>query len=361
MARRNKSLALIAGGIAGAATLLNTARVVAERATVRRLHSEPDPLADVAFGKAPSDRHYTVTATDGTPLYVEEVGPADAPVTVVFAHGYCLEMGAFHFQRIALSQCENPTKRLVFYDQRSHGRSGRSDAEHCTIDQLGADLEQVVEAATDDGQKVILIGHSMGGMTIMGLADRRPELFGSRILGVVLMSTSAGNLIAAMRAGLPSTLIQRALPALIRGASFAPRSIERGRRLVSDTAWLLIRKFSFGDDGAPASLADYVDKMISATPLDVVADFYPTLAGHDKVHALAAIAKARVLVICGDEDRMTPIEHSELIARELPDADFFVVPGAGHMAMMEEEQLCNDQLIGFIRKTIKPARKRKSA
>ncbi|WP_153505362.1 alpha/beta fold hydrolase [Cumulibacter manganitolerans] len=361
MARLSRTLAIAAGSIAGATALLNTARVVAERVTVNRLHGAPDEYADEPFGALPSDRHYTVTATDGTPLYVEEVGPLDAPLTVLFAHGNALEMGSFHFQRRALAEAADPAVRMVFFDHRSHGRSGHSEPEYCTIDQLGADLEQVLQAATDDDQKTVLVGHSMGGMAIMGLADRRPERFGAQIVGVALMSTSAGNLISAVRAGLPTTVVQRTLPALVRTAHLAPRSIERGRRLTSDTSWLLIRKFSFGEKGAPVSVADYVDRMIGATPLDVVADFYPTLAGHDKVQALAAISKAETLIVCGDEDRVTPIEHSELIARELPAARFYVVPGAGHLAMLEYPQLCNDQLLAFLRRAAKPARKKAKA
>lgn len=351
MARRSKTLALVAGGVAGTTAILNTARVLAERTAVRRLRSRPDPLAGTQFDQLPSDRHYSVTATDGTPLYVEEVGPLDAPVTVVFAHGYCLEMGEFYFQRLALSETRDPQMRLVFFDHRSHGRSGHSTSEECTIDQLGSDLEQVIEAATDGERQVIVVGHSMGGMTIMGLADRRPELFGTRIAGTVLLSTSAGNLIAALRADLPSTVMQRLLPAFARTAHLAPRSIERGRRMVANTVWLVVRRYSFGKDDTPTSLADYVDGMISATPLDVVADFYPTLAGHDKVHALGAIGKAPALIVCGDEDRMTPIEHSELLASELPEADLLVVPGAGHMALMECPELVSDRLLAFIRET----------
>ena len=72
------------------------------------------------------DRSYLVTTPDGVPLAVREVGPADAPLTVVFAHGFCLRMGAFHFQRMRLSEQWGPQVRMVFYDQRGHGRSGRS-------------------------------------------------------------------------------------------------------------------------------------------------------------------------------------------------------------------------------------------
>ena len=89
----------------------------------------------------------TVVADDGLPLHVE-VDEVDAEgrrqpaqrrppaVTVVFAHGYCLNLDCWHFQRAAY----RGLVRAVYYDQRSHGRSGRSDREHATIDQLGHDL-----------------------------------------------------------------------------------------------------------------------------------------------------------------------------------------------------------------------------
>ena len=47
----------------------------------------------------------------------------------------------------------------------------------------------------------MLVGHSMGGMTIMALAEQRPELFAERVAGVALISTSAGEVGGA---GLPA-------------------------------------------------------------------------------------------------------------------------------------------------------------
>ena len=82
---------------------------------------------------------------------------------------------------------------MVFWDQRSHGRSGRSDLTHATIDQLGDDLLAVLEATTAPGRPVVLVGHSMGGMTIMALADRHPELFGDRVVGVALRQHLLGR------------------------------------------------------------------------------------------------------------------------------------------------------------------------
>ena len=67
-----------------------------------------------------------VTTPDGVDLAVREVGPEDARLTVVFAHGFCLRMGAFHFQRARLAEQWGPQVRMVFYDQRGHGQSGEA-------------------------------------------------------------------------------------------------------------------------------------------------------------------------------------------------------------------------------------------
>lgn len=352
-ARIARGAGLAVGGVVGAAGALNAVRVASEKVAVDRARRGDDPFADEPFGKLKADRDYTVIATDGVPLYVEEVGSPDAPLVIVFAHGYTLNLGSFHFQRQALRRHRSPSVRMVFYDQRSHGKSGRSQADDCTIDQLGRDLREVIRTAAGD-RPVILVGHSMGGMTVMGLADISGEMFGDQIRGVALLSTSAGNIVSTLRAGrMPKSLVERALPLLAKGAQTTPKLLENARGGVSNAMWLLIRRFSFGSAGAPASLADYVDRMIAATPVDVVADFYRTLAGHDKVAALPALRNCEVLVMCGDEDRITPMEHSELLAREIPEAELFVVPEAGHMAMMEKPELINLRLQGFIRRASK--------
>src|SRR5439155_15028090 len=118
-----------------------------------------------------------VRTEDGVKLHVEVV-EADVkgsrltrmlqrrpPVTLVFAHGFCLDMGTFHFQRQAL----DGEYRMVFYDQPGHGRSGRlADGEY-TLDSLGTALRHVIDEVVPTG-RIVLIGHSMGGMTIMALA-----------------------------------------------------------------------------------------------------------------------------------------------------------------------------------------------
>ena len=97
----------------------------------------------------------------------------------------------------------------------------------------------------------MLVGHSMGGMTIMALADQHPELFGPRVVGVALIATSTGRL-AEVTLGLPASppgCAAPVLPLVLRAMRSRPGLIERGRRLGTDLAWLLTRRYSFGSGG----------------------------------------------------------------------------------------------------------------
>ncbi|MEJ7702384.1 MAG: alpha/beta fold hydrolase [Geodermatophilaceae bacterium] len=98
----------------------------------------------------------------------------------------------------------DPSLRLLLYDQRGHGASGWGDPERATIDQIADDLARVIDERVPTG-RIALVGHSMGGMAIMGLAERRPELFGPRVVGVALLSTSTGNL-ASVGFGMPQAI-----------------------------------------------------------------------------------------------------------------------------------------------------------
>src|SRR6201995_616920 len=149
-----------------------------------------DPFADEDFETLGGDRSYLVTTPDGVPLAVREVGPTDAPLTVVFAHGFCLRMGAFHFQRMRLSDEWGPQVRMIFYDQRGPGRSGDAPPETYTIAQLGMDLETVLQVIAPRGP-ILLVGHSMGGMTVLSHARQFPEHYGGRITGAALISSAA--------------------------------------------------------------------------------------------------------------------------------------------------------------------------
>jgi pimeloyl-ACP methyl ester carboxylesterase len=334
------------GAIAGVVAVGAAAGLAAERYAVGRARLRPDPEAREAFFSLPADRVRQVTADDGVTLHVEEVGADGVGPTVVFAHGYTQQLAVWHYQRQAFA-ADNPGK-LVFYDQRSHGRSGRSSAEHSTIDQLGRDLYAVLQECAPDGP-VILVGHSMGGMTIMALADQHPELFGPRVVAVALVSTSTGKL-ADVTFGLPAPVTSRVVPFLTRGMRRRPQLFERSRRLGTDLAFLLSRSWAFGTRDVSPALVEFVEKMTADTPVDVIAEFYDTFTSHDKLAALDVLSRVETLVLVGSRDKLTPLSHSQLMAETVPTAQLVVVEGAGHMVQLERAPLVTLHLRALLRR-----------
>ncbi|MBI1759685.1 MAG: alpha/beta hydrolase [Actinobacteria bacterium] len=331
----------VLGSVAGVGAATVAAGLAVERYAVGRYRRTPDPEAGQPFGALVADRSRSVTAEDGAALYVEEVGPLDAPLTVVFVHGYCLSMGSWHYQRIGLTRNGQQANRMVFYDQRGHGRSGRGDSARCTIDQLGRDLFAVLGGLGPG--PLVLVGHSMGGMTIMALAEQHPELFGDRVVGTVLLSTSTG-LLGEVTLGLPAllaTVKNPLLPALMRQLGQRARMAERGRRLGADLMWLAVRRVGFGGRQVPSSLVDYAAEMIAATPIPVIADLYTAVVGHEKLAALAALHAVPTLVVVGGRDVITPPEHSRRMVAALPGAELLEIEEAGHVVMMERPDLVN--------------------
>ncbi|MEV6005480.1 alpha/beta hydrolase [Streptomyces sp. NPDC051976] len=360
----------LVGAAIGVVAAGAAAGVAIERATVGRGMRRKARLALDATGPYGSLRGQpgTTVAEDGTELYfeTEDADPPEAtgerrsrkwlrrraglprPVTVVFSHGYCLTQDSWHFQRAAL----RGSVRAVYWDQRSHGRSERGvdqlAGEPATIDQLGRDLKAVLDAAVPEGP-VVLVGHSMGGMTVMAFADQFPEYVRERVVGVALLSTSAGKL-AAVTLGLPAAGARafRALaPGVLRLLGSQVDLVERTRRATADLFAGLIKRYSFGAEVDPA-VGRFAERLIEATPIDVVAEFYPAFTEHEKSDALAVLDGLPGLVLAGDKDLLTPVAHSTEIAERLPDAELIVVEGAGHLVIMERPELVNAALAVLI-------------
>lgn len=338
--------ASLAGGAVGVAAAAATVHVEA----VRRLGASPYTVD--GFGLLPVDRVSTVAADDGVPLKVEEVGSTNASLTVVFVHGFCLNMGSWYFQRRDLP--EHTDARLVFYDHRSHGRSGVSKAKRCTIDQLGRDLHAVLRAVAPTGP-VVLVGHSMGGMAIMALARQRPELFNTQVAAVAFIATAANGM-APSRFGLSAR--NPVIGALRWAGNLGPSLVQRGRPPVDVLIGPIVRAMSYGDKHTDKAVAQFSERMIASTPIRTVLDFLPTLAAHDELAALPALTGRPVLVLCGEADRMTPYRHTALIGETLPEAELVPVPGAGHLLQLEQPDLVTDALLGLLARVNRPSRRR---
>jgi pimeloyl-ACP methyl ester carboxylesterase len=289
-----------------------------------------------------------VPSDDGTEIAVEILGDGHPGPTLVFTHGWTFSSRSWHYQR-ALAE----RYRLVLMDHRDHGESGTGPRENRTVDQVGRDLDAVLQAtcggrgsgAGETVRDVVLVGHSMGGMTIMALAAERPELFGSQVKAVCLIDTSAArdpedNF--GLRGPLAKAFLKQWTSSLALMVS-DPEKAERARRSGSKVSIAISRFLNLGTK-PDKRLAAFTEAMSAATKAQVVGDFWLTLDTLDQLDALKAFGQVPTLVIVGDRDRLTPPAHARAIAAAVPDARLLELRGAGHCPMLEQPDAVNSAL-----------------
>lgn len=283
-----------------------------------------------------------VRADDGVQLRTESLGPEEAPVTVVFAHGFASDAREFRYQCRVLGR----RARVVLFDQRGHGRSGWGSYRSATMERLGRDLGEVV-AQQAGGGPILLVGHSMGGMAVMSLAGQCPGLFEHRVVGVGLLSTAAGQL---TRTEMPDRLARAAVrtgSARVAAWSLwflapvidwvAPFRRPWGRR------WLVKKLFGDGRP-SPAVLSAVQDTWVH-TRQSVVSAFYPAMVSYNRTDSLAVLRRIPVLVLTGDHDQVIPWRRGEHLAEAIGhNARLVVVPGAGHMVTLTHPEAVNAAL-----------------
>jgi pimeloyl-ACP methyl ester carboxylesterase len=289
-----------------------------------------------------------VRTSDGAQLHATVDGSDDAPVTLVLAHGWTLSQAAWDDVADSLaSSIASNELRLVRYDQRGHGRSTWRSPTHpeasITIDQLGHDLADVIEQLAPTGP-VVLGGHSMGGMTIMCLAAARPELFGDRVRGVALVSTSAGDLSSDPRS--PGGRMAKMKPAMLSVLLGGARALERLRGLLPPDHprhQKMVRGLLYGADATDEMVLTGA-RIMHASTIRAFLVFLPALGDHDKREELSALRQVPVEILVGDSDQLTPERHSHQLADVLSHAALHVVERTGHMLTQERPHLVTDAI-----------------
>lgn len=341
--RRHGGRTWLAGG-AGLTAVATIVGASVRRSMTQRVSLVEDPYAGEDFERMPSDRSYVVTTNDGVPLAVREVGPVDAPLTMVFVHGFCLRMGAFYFQRKRLAEKWGPRVRMIFYDQRGHGRSGEASPETYTLTQLGQDLERVLAEVAPRGV-LILVGHSMGGMTVLSHARQHPEHYGTRIVGAALISSAAEGV---TRSPLGEILKNPAVEALRFTARSAPKLMHRGRNVSRSLIGPVLRAASYSDLQVSRSLDAFSQRMMNGTPIPTLVGFLRALEVHDETAGLWTLLRIPTLIACGDHDLITPDEYSRKMAASLPQSELVIVNGASHLALLDKPEAINEGLVRLV-------------
>ncbi|MEV7780234.1 alpha/beta hydrolase [Kitasatospora sp. NPDC088351] len=265
-----------------------------------------------------------VRSTDGIRLHVEIHGQPAAP-TVVLAHGWTCSTA---FWAPVIHQLAD-RYRVVAYDQRGHGRSEIPPSRvRYSTRALAEDLSAVLTRTVPAGERALLVGHSMGGMTIMAAAGR-PEV-AERTAAALLVSTGPADLIAeltilpgAVRSpGLRRFLHRRLLGSRLPLGPVGPAS-RAGLKYVTMGA------------ASPADRVQAAARIVHACPTAVRANWAGVL---ERLDVRAGLARLTVptAVMVGTEDRMTPPVHAHRMVAALADPQgLLLLPGIGHMLPVE--------------------------
>ncbi len=283
------------------------------RAEVRRWKAEPLTLpADLS--------HHLVPVSDGGTIHAVERG--DGP-PLVLVHGVTLGAAVWAPQLRGLAG----SHRVIAIDQRGHGESLAGEGGY-SFERLADDLLEVLEALHVTG--AVLVGHSMGGMVSQLLAVRRPDELRRHVGRLVLVATAAGPVV-------PGPLAALLAMGGGRGLSWAGRH-ERGIFPGEDLG-VLVTRMTFGAHPTPGDL-EMTRSMIAAMSPSAMSGLLGPLLSFDVRRRLGGVDLPTTVVV-GTRDTLTPPRMARTMAAAIRGAELVVIPGCGHMVMLERaDELC---------------------
>jgi pimeloyl-ACP methyl ester carboxylesterase len=284
-------------------------------------HAEAD---DSLLSAIPPSEMVVVSAPDGTRLHTEVFGSTGP--TIVLIHGWSTTFRLWTPVLAGLSD----QFRVIAYDLRGHGRSSPAQAGGYSLDTLGDDLEAVLAASVEEGDRVILVGHSLGASSIVAWASRRT--IAQKVSAAMLMNLGFGDLVA-------ETLLARLAPPAPTGRHQASPPEE------SSVREAVIRQLLFGSNVRPAQLAFYEQMMLECSP-EALSQHHIAFAEAESRDALSHLVVPTV-VVYGELDKLAPPEKARSIAGMLPNLQALIeLPQVGHAAPLERP----DQIIRLVRK-----------
>ncbi len=286
----------------------------------------PCPMIDpVRFTLPDGIVHHEVPTPDGGSIHAIEAGRGRP---LVLLHGVTLRSDVWAPQFRQLTD----EFRVIAVDLRGHGRS-TAGSDGYGLHVLADDLATLLTAL--DLTDAIVVGHSMGGMTVMTFCGDHPEVLADRVAGLAFVATRAHQVIP--------PYVDRAARALV---SQGQSRLDRGGALPARTTMTIrLARLAFGDRPPPAAVAQVAEMGQSMEPESLVA----SLSGLLDLDARQAIADTETpsLVIVGTRDLLTPVPAGRHLARLLPVSDFVVLSRCGHQVMQERPDELAELLRAF--------------
>jgi pimeloyl-ACP methyl ester carboxylesterase len=287
-----------------------------------------------------------IPSPTGSSLYVETYGPAGAP-RIILTHGWGMDSTFWHYARQDLGD----RFQLVLWDLPGLGRSKAAGKPAIDLSAFATDLAHLIE--TTGGRPVVLVGHSIGGMTIQTLIRDHPQMQ-SRVAGVVLLNTTYTNPLKTMILSDLLQALQRPVlePAMKLTAALQPLAwLSKWQSYLSGSAHLA-QRLGYGKFVTRSQL-EHTTLLATRNPPAALARGDLAMFHWDATGALLR-SRTPALVVGGDKDIVTKLEASRAIAEETDLASLVVVEGVNHMGPMERADLYN-QMIGDFALAVQPS------
>lgn len=310
------------------------------RFVVLTLLAKPDGKADPSRPTRLQGRQ--IQGHAGASLYVESSGPATAP-TLVLTHGWGLDSTIWYLVRRTLGH----RYRVIAWDLPGLGRSKQGSSKTICLTDFAENLKRVMAMA---GRPVVLVGHSIGGMTIQTLARDAPELFARDVSGVVLVNTTYTN---PLRTIILSGLLQALRRPVLEPVMWTMVLLQP---LVWLSAWQgylsgsahMANRLGFGRFVTRSQL-DHTALLPTRNPPAVQGRGNLAMFRWDATGALAKIsASVPVLVLAGEKDIITKPEAGRTIASSAPDVRLTQVEGVNHMGFLEWSDIYCAEIARFV-------------
>jgi pimeloyl-ACP methyl ester carboxylesterase len=325
---------------AAAATTASAAAYAAQRVAAARIRRNNNDDADRALVE-PLYTAHALDSHDAGSIHVIEAGDRNAP-PIVLSHGVTLSVRTWFYQ---LENLPPEGFRVIAFDHRGHGESVLGDTGH-SVANLAEDMRSVVVGL--DLRDVVLVGHSMGGIAVQAFVTQFPEIARERVGGIVLLSTLARAPLAAgaQRVGGPLDQVAKWLP--------DSTPLWRSRNL-----GFVLSRIAFGRNPKPSHV-ELVRRMMLACSEETRVLASRALISLDLTDVIAGI-DIPTLVIGGTADVLTPPAEARRIAKRISNAHLELVPGGGHMLMLERTELIDRLIVEFAREVQAPPRRAASS
>jgi pimeloyl-ACP methyl ester carboxylesterase len=231
--------------------------------------------------------------------------------TILFIHGAGGGNFVWSDQKGFFGKKVNP----IIIELPGHGESG-SEGEQ----EIGKYAEHVYSFMKALSlQKVFLVGHSMGGAIVQTLALTHPEV----MKGIVLVGTGARIKVVHWILDEIMNKFEETVPKIV--------------------------KFAYSQKTPSELIERGIQEMMKCRPEVLYGDFLAC----DLFDMMNEVEKIVLptLILCGDEDQLTPVNYSQFLHSRIKGSKLEVLPKAGHMVMMESPQAFNEKIDEFILNT----------